>query len=150
MLYEAPQDRRDGDVDTWPDEYVAWQGIIAANPEMSVPFAVHVFIFHTIEQLQAASGAPDANGHSRVYADVDAAGIGAVLMLVKDALEIAIVAHEATHMALFWHQRQEYVGRTGARKWLLLHPEHVAEMVGNLTALIWYGIPEAHELPTGD
>lgn len=148
MLFDAKQDRRDDDdeLDTWPEEHVAWQGVIAANPDMSVPFAVHVFIFHAIEQLQAASRSPEANGHSRVYDDVDVAGVGAVLMLVKDSLELSIVAHEAAHIALFWHQRQEYVGRIGARRWLLFHPEHVAEMIGNLTTLIWYGIPEASEL----
>jgi hypothetical protein len=148
VLFESKQERRAGsDKDHWPDEHVAWQGVIAASPDTSVPFAVHVFIFHTIDQLQAASRSPEANGHSRVYDEVDGAGVGAVLMLVKDALEISILAHEATHMALFWHQRQDYVGRVGARRWLLYHPEHVAEMVGNLTALLWYGIPEASELP---
>lgn len=145
MLFEAKQDRR-GDDDTWPDEHVAWQAVIAANPDMSVPFAVHVFIFHTLEQLREACGAPHANGHSRVYDEPDSAGIGAVLMLDKPDLELSIVAHEATHMALFWHMQQPYLGRIGARRWLMLHPEHVAEMVGNLTTLIWYGIPEASEL----
>ena len=37
---------------TWPDEHVAWQGIVEAAPEMSVPYAVHVFIFRTAKQLQ--------------------------------------------------------------------------------------------------
>lgn len=130
----------------WPDEHVAWQSLIDAAPDMSVPFAVHVFIFHELEQLREAAGDPNASGFSTTYRDLDASGTGAILLLVKTDLELSIVAHEAAHMALFWHMRQPDVGRVGARRWLSQHPEHLAEMIGNMTALLWYAIPERHEL----
>lgn len=133
---------------TWPDEHVAWQSVIAGWPEMSVPFDTHVFIFHTIEQLQAACGDRQANAHSSTWRTPDSAGVGALVMLTAEHLELAVIAHESTHIALFHHRNILDRGdRTGARRWLDQHPETIAEMVGNLTALIWYGIPTREELP---
>lgn len=129
----------------WPDEHVAWQNVIAADPEMSVPFAVHVFIFHTIEQLQAACEDPEANAHSMTHVEVDDAGVGAVVMLAKPELHLSIVAHEAAHIALL-HQAHIMNSRIGARRWLHEHPEYIAQMIGNLTAILWYGTPTAEEL----
>lgn len=130
---------------SWPDSYVAWHGIIDAAPGYSVPFRTHVFIFHTLDQLRATVGNPDANGYSSTYDEPDADNIGALIILIKTDLELSIVAHEATHIALFHHGKQVQ-GRAGARRWLGEHPETVAEMIGNLTSLIWYGIPEAENI----
>lgn len=134
------------EVDHWPDEHVAWQGVIDAHPNMSVPFAVHVFIFHTLKQLQTACNDRKANGFSRTYPEPDDANRGAIILLAKPHLELSIVAHEATHITLHHHHTLE-ASRQGAKRWLLEHPESVAEMIGNMTAYIWYGIPEASELP---
>lgn len=125
----------------WPDEHVAWQQVLEGDPDMSVPFDVHVFIFHTSEQLQAACGNPLANGHSSTWTQPDSVNIGALVMLAKDELELSVVAHEAAHIALF-HHRNILTGRISARRWLNDHPEHIAEMIGNLTAIIWYNLPD--------
>lgn len=125
----------------WPDEHVAWQGIIAAEPDMSVPFAVHLFIFHTREQLRTACETPNASAHSTTWDEPDANNIGAMIFLSVEDLHLSLVAHEVTHIALIHHAHQER-SRVGARRWLAEHPETVAEMVGNLTALAWYSIPE--------
>ncbi|MCK2034473.1 hypothetical protein [Microbacterium sp. KSW4-4] len=126
---------------TWPEEHVAWQGIIDAAPEMSVPHAVHVFIFHTAKQLQSAVGQENIGGHSQAWNAPDSRGVAAVIMLNAEELYLSIVAHEASHVALYHHSGLEQT-RVGARRWLKDHPESIAEMIGNLTALIWYGIPD--------
>lgn len=129
---------------TFPDAHIAWQGVIDANPEHSVPFAVHVFIFHTVEQFQDAWGDHEAGAGSSTYDTVDDANIGAVIYMAKPDLYVSIVAHEATHIALNYHA--QLTGRGGAKQWLRTHPEYVAEMVGNMTSLIWYGIPTEEEI----
>lgn len=127
----------------WPDAHIAWQGIIEAWPEMEVPFSTHVFIFHTIDQLREACGDPEANAHSSTYSKADSQNIGALVMLTADQLELAVVAHEAAHIALFHHKNAlDRSDRTGARRWLNEHPESIAEMIGNLTAMIWFGLPQ--------
>lgn len=126
---------------TWPDEHVAWQGIVEAAPEMSVPYAVHVFIFRTAKQLQEAVGQRNIGGHSQAWNTPDSRGVGALIMLNVEDLHLSVVAHEATHVALYQHSRTEQT-RIGARRWLKDHPETIAEMIGNLTALIWYAIPD--------
>lgn len=128
----------------WPNEAVAWHEIIGARPDFSVPFSVHVFILHTIEQLRDAVHDPDANGYSCTFDEPDADNVGALIMLTKTDLELAIVAHEAAHITLFHYAKQ--VGRAGAKRWLGNHPEESAEMIGNLTSLLWYGIPTLNEL----
>lgn len=125
----------------WPDEHVAHQFILSAAPEHAVPFGVHVFIFHTIGQLQEACGDFNSNAHSTTYDEPDGNDVGALVMLSKSDLEVALVAHEATHIALFHHARIPK-RRTSARRWLAQHPESMAEMVGNLTALIWHNLPQ--------
>src|SRR5690554_2363389 len=77
----------------WPNEHIAWQGIIEADPDMAVPFGVHVFIFNTIEQLQSACGDPKACGHSTVWNQPDGANVGALIMLVKSHLALSLIAH---------------------------------------------------------
>lgn len=129
----------------WPDDAVAHQFILSAAPEVAVPFSVHVFIFHTIEQLRQACGDFNSNAHSFTYDEPDANDVGAVVMLAKTDLEVALVAHEATHVALFRHAHTT-TGRIGARRWLHEHPESMAEMVGNLTALIWHNLPDPNTL----
>lgn len=127
----------------WPDEHVAWQGVVDADEGMSVPFGVHVFVFHTEEQLRAACGDAEASAHSATFDEPDDANIGALVMLSAENLELSLVAHEVAHIALFHHGKD--VGRTVAKRWLAHHPESVAEMIGNLTALIWFLIPGADD-----
>jgi hypothetical protein len=121
---------------TWPDAHVHWQGVIPADPDFGVPFGVHVFIFHTTEQLRAASGHDTAVAHSVTFDHVDDAGVGALLFFTLEELHLSLAAHEATHVALAHHGNEER-SRIGAKRWLWDHPESVAEMIGNLTVLVW-------------
>lgn len=130
----------------FPDEHVAWQEIIAADPEYGLPFAVHVVIFHTRDQLAAACKSPEAGGHSVTYREPDESGVGAAVFLNKEMLELSIVAHEAAHVALFWERNHNDPGRIGARRWLEEHPETLVDSIGNITAFIWFRIPDAGEL----
>lgn len=123
-----------------PKEHVVWQGIVEAAPEYAVPFGVHVFVLDTVEHLRSASEDPLAHAHSMTWEEPDSRNVGAIVLLSTADLAMSIVAHEATHIALYHHGR-EVQGRIGARRWLKDHPETVAEMVGNLTALIWYSLP---------
>ncbi|GAA1149292.1 hypothetical protein F6W69_10590 [Microbacterium oxydans] len=126
----------------WSESDVAWHGIVDAGH--GVPFRTQVFIFHTHAQLSAACGHPDANGWSQTFNEPDADNVGALVFLVKTELWVSIIAHEAAHIALFHHGRQ-IDGRIGARKWAREHPEELAVMIGNLTSLIWCGVPVFNE-----
>lgn len=121
---------------TWPDAHIVLQDVINAAPDYSIPFAVHVFVFDTVAHLRDACGDPEASAHSTTYDEPDDAGIGAVVMLAEPHL--SLVAHEATHIALHHHGNE--AGKGSAKTWLAYHPESVAEMIGNLTALIWYRV----------
>jgi hypothetical protein len=135
------------DTMTWPDEHVAWQGVIEAIPTHSVPFGVHVFLMHEREQLRAACGDPHASAWSSTYDELDANDIGAIMLFSVEDLELALAAHEAAHVALN-HAAAIETTRVGARRWLNGHPEWVAEMIGNLTVLVWTAIYE-HEADNG-
>lgn len=128
----------------WPDEHVTDQWIIDAMPEMAVPFRIHVFVFDTVEHLQTACEDLQANAHSITYRDVDADGIGALVMLARPHLELSIIAHEAAHISLF-HHAHTITERVDARRWLTEHPESVAEMTGNIAALIWHTLPASED-----
>lgn len=127
-----------------PNGHVVRTCVIAPSPEYTVPFPVHVLIFDTQEHLQAACGDPGAGGFSSTLHPPGGTTIGAVIFLSKPNLELSLVAHEATHIALHHHSYEQ--GRGGAKRWLHDHPESVAEMVGNMTAFIWYGIPTEEEI----
>lgn len=119
-----------------PQEHVHWQGIIEAIPEQSVPFAVHVFIFETREQLRELTGSPSASAWSSTFETPDENNIGALMFFNLEDIELSLAAHEATHVALC-HAANKHDGETDTRRWLTDHPEWVAEMIGNLTILIW-------------
>lgn len=125
----------------WPEEHVAWQGIIDAIPTHSVPFATHVFLLHTREQLRSACGDPRACAWSSTYDVPSAGGVGAIMLFTLEDLELSLAAHESTHVALN-HAAHEEQSRIGAKRWLLEHPEWIAEMTGNLTTLVWAALYE--------
>lgn len=125
-------------------EHVVWTCVIDPSPEFTVPFPVYVWIFDTQEHLQEACSNPKAGAFSSTLHPRGGKSIGAVIFLSKEGLELSLVAHEATHIALHHHGYEH--GRGGAKRWMENHPESVAEMVGNMTAFIWYGIPTAEEI----
>lgn len=126
---------------TWPDEHLTWQGVIDAIPTHSVPFAVHVFLFDTRAHMQAACQVDNAAAHSSSYDEPDTNNIGALMFFNTEDLELSLAAHEATHVALH-HASVIETTRVGARRWLNEHPEWVAEMIGNLTILVWSALIE--------
>lgn len=121
---------------TWKDEHLHWQGIIDADPDYSIPFATHVFIFKTRELLRAACEHDQACAHSLTFDEPDNAGIGATMFFNLEDIELSLAGHEATHVALAHHSNIETT-RIGAKRWLWDHPESIAEMTGNLTTLVW-------------
>ncbi len=125
---------------SWPDDAIAWHGVFDAVPEWSVDYGVDVWIFKTLEGLRDACGDPAATAFSRTYDTPDAAGVGA-LMLFVGPVPISLIAHEVAHVALFW-ARDLATPHQRARRWLAEHPEAVAELVGNLTAVLWHSLPE--------
>jgi hypothetical protein len=106
-----------------------------------MPFPVEVIILRTPEALAAVTNTPDVNGRSWYYNDPE----GATLMLVADDPWLSIVAHEVAHIALL-HHAYHAPPRVTARRWLHEHPEHIAELIGNLTSVLWYAIPAVDEL----
>lgn len=127
------------DEDTWPAADVAWQGVFTADEAWSIAHGAHVFVFHDVDGLRSACGDPLAGAHSLSYPQPDADGVGARMFFAQPVTLSAIV-HEVTHVALFW--ARELAGpHTRARGWLADHPEEVAELVGNLAAVLWYSLP---------
>lgn len=126
----------------WNGEDVAWQGVFDAAPEIDVPFGVHIFIFKTLEAFRAACDEPGAYAWSRTYNEVDNNGIGALILFGPD-VPLSNVAHEATHVSLFWARNTTHPNQRSLR-WLDEHPESVAEMVGGLTAMLWHSLPKKY------
>ena len=124
--------------------HVAWQSEFDSAPDAAIPFRVQVVIFHTVEQLREATGREGAYGVSMTWAEASADEVGACILLAKPHLELSILAHEVAHAALFAHGHR--VGRGGAKRWLSEHPESVVDMIGNLTAVVWYGMPTEEDI----
>lgn len=133
MKYNEP-----GTID-WPGSDVAWESLFDEDPSLSVPHKVHVFVFNDRDALVRACGDPDAGAHSWSYGDADADNTRAVMLLARPVL-LSAIAHEATHIALFW-ARDTTRRKQRAYGWLEGHPESVPELVGNLTAIVWHSLP---------
>lgn len=133
----------------WPDEHVAWHGFIEADEEYGIPFRTEVFVFHENEHLEAAVQRKDVNGFSSLYHEVDDAGVGALLLLEKEWLTLSVIAHEVYHLVLTYFGHMEE-SRIGARRWLVDHPEQIAIMGGNYTQQVWFGIPTAEQIDSGE
>lgn len=129
------------DVIRWKDDDLHWQGVIEAAPEYSVPFAVHVFLFKTRELMQAVFQDNQACAFSKTFNEPDTANVGALMMFNLEDLEMSLAAHESAHVALAHHSNIE-TSRVGAKRWLRDHPESIAEMIGNLTMLVWTALYE--------
>lgn len=128
---------------TWPDAHIVHHETIPSDEAYSVPFAVEIFVFDTIEHLRQACKDPQASAHSTTYEEPDHAKVGAIIMLAEPEMHMSLVAHEVSHVAL--HHHGSTVGKASAKRWLADHPESIAEMIGNLTALIWYRLPHSRE-----
>jgi hypothetical protein len=131
----------------WPDDHVAWRGAIEAIPSHSVPFGIHIFIMKNRDNLRAAIEDENASAWSSTYDHVDNNEIGAIMLFNLEDIELSLAAHEAAHIALN-HAAAIERSRTGAKRWLNEHPEWIAEMIGNITVLVWAAIYEhstAHE-----
>ena len=126
----------------WPDEDVAWQGVFGAELAWSVPHGVHVFVFNDVGALQRACEDPRAGGHSITYDEPDEAGVGALIMLARP-VTLAVIIHEVTHVALFWSRPTVTPGQR-ARAFLNSHGEDIPELIGNLSAVLWYSLPKEH------
>jgi hypothetical protein len=63
-----------------------------------------------------------------------------VMHLAADQMELAHVVHECTHIALWWYWTTvlEQIPNARAVAHIGHHDESIPEMVGNLSALIWY------------
>lgn len=128
---------------TIPDEHIVHHVVIEADESMSVPFCTRVFVLRDREMLRAATSNERACAHSITFEEIDGAGIGAIVLLNLDDLHLSLVAHEIMHVALSRAAYDEPADIT--REWLLDHPESIAELVGNLSALIWYSLPATSE-----
>lgn len=123
-----------------PRDAVRWHTAFAGDEQYGIWHGVHVFVLNDVDAVRAASGDPDAHGWSSTYDEPDAGGVGAVILLYGP-VPLALIAHEVTHVVLHW-ARSTATPHDRARRWLEQHPEEVAEVIGNLTAVLWYSIPE--------
>lgn len=132
----------DADYD-FPRDEVVWHGCFAKDHPYAIEHDVDVFVFESVEALHRATGQTTISAQSRSFPQPDADGVGAIILLTQP-VPLSTIVHEVTHVALFWARR------TARRKqraygWLANHPEQVAELVGNLSAVLWHSLP-AHLL----
>jgi hypothetical protein len=123
----------------WPSDAVLWEGIIDEDLAMSVDHKVHVFIFRDLETLQAAAGDPNAGAHSISFREADDLNVRAAVLLAAP-IQLSQLAHEAAHIGLYWSKATARP-KQRAWSWIEAHPESLAELIGNLTAFLWYSLP---------
>jgi hypothetical protein len=126
-------------VTTWPGEDLAHQYVLYPDPEFGIPYGVHVFVFKDRDALQRAAGDARAAAHSITYDEQDSRGVQAVVMLAQP-VSLSLVIHEVTHTALYW-ARKTTRRKQRALGWLNGHTEDVPDLIGNLSAVIWYTLP---------
>jgi hypothetical protein len=126
----------------WPAADVAWHGEFDSERRYSIEHGVRVFVFNDRDALQRAVEREDINGFSTTYGEEDADGMQATIMLAQP-VELSTVVHEVTHVGLLWH-RPKVRRKQRAHGWLDRHPESIAELIGNLSTVIWHNIPAKH------
>ncbi|KJL39922.1 hypothetical protein [Microbacterium trichothecenolyticum] len=129
----------DADYD-FPRDEVVWEAGFAKERQYAIEHGVDVYVFESIDALHRATGITTISAQSRAFPQPTANGVGAIILLAQPVTLSAIV-HEVTHVGLFWARR------TARRKqraygWLADHPEQIAELIGNLSAVIWHSLPE--------
>lgn len=131
----------------WPDSDVAQHFFVYPDPEWSIPYGTHIFVFNDQAALKRACEEPedeDLAARSYDYRAVDAEGCRGLIMFTKDHLPVSVVSHEVTHLILMW-AASEVSPHRRAKKWLADHPEWVAEAIGNMTGLIWNALRDRDE-----
>jgi hypothetical protein len=135
---------------------------LAGHEEMGVP-RVDVVVHPTVDLLNDWRRHEDMDSTGSPDGDTDAESMGITTFdpdrqvpfevhLAADAIYLSIVAHEATHVALWDYAAQVTNGKPGARasRHIAGHDETMPYGVGNLTALIWYQLQEAGFPSTDD
>ena len=120
-----------------PDEYVAALFLIEKQPHYEIPYNIQVMVLRDRYSLEEVMGKTNIAAHSFTYRYPDSQGVGALILFSRGNIELSVAAHEATHVALFYHANQIKRVKARALRWLRDHPESLADMTGNLTALIW-------------
>lgn len=133
----------------WRNEDVAHEFILEPDP-MTTEYAVHVFIFKDLETLRRArdrpSSEPEASAASVLYDEPDSRNTIALIMLAADTLELSLVVHEVTHVALHIYSLSLAPNAT-ARAHITNHSEFLPELIGNLSAMVWFNTdPELRAL----
>lgn len=126
----------------WPDADIAWHGAFDSERDYSIEHGVRVFVFTDLDALQRAVERDNVNAFSTTYGEEDADGMQATIMLAQP-VELSTVVHEVTHVGLLWH-RPKARRKQRAHGWLDRHPESIAELIGNLSTIIWFNIPDEH------
>ena len=114
--------------------------IMSKNVEMSIPFPVMVIFTHTEQDLIDVIGRDNIGAHSYTPDKIDENGMGGYIFMSLERAYLSVLAHEVAHIALFHHG--DKAGRKPANRYLWNHPESLAEMIGNMTALYWYRLTE--------
>ena len=129
----------------FPDEDIDQHFFIGADPSMDIPHGVHVFVVKTRRALrrlrQESEGGDQRNVSAWSYSydkpdDDDSIGL---IVLSSEELELSLVVHEVTHVAL------HYYGNTlkphaRASAHIGNHSETLPLMIGNLSAMIWWNL----------
>lgn len=118
-------------------EDVLWSIYTNADPDMSMPFSIEIIMLRDVEALQRVVD-KDSNARSWTYDGLNENGVGATIIMSADFAWLSVIAHEVAHIALLYYAHTwPSQSRLGAKRWLADHPEHVAEMIGNYTSVIW-------------
>lgn len=96
----------------------------------------HVFYVHVHKNIDRMADHKD-EWTTEEFAHTNVEDGKIIIHLSKDYMELSLVAHEATH-AVLWSMDRAAWPKSGKKMKLFNHPEEVAKLIGNLTALIWY------------
>lgn len=133
-----------------PDELVLSHTLYEAYGD--VPYAWHVFVLKDLDALNAVRdagelGEANAFAWTSMYDEPDGDNSVGVMYFAAGWVYVGMVAHEALHLASWmcrfpkgkWPIRGRFQTRP-QRMTLGREPERLAEIVGQLTSVVWYNL----------
>jgi hypothetical protein len=84
--------------------------------------------------------APGSTDSAAVSTWSDGDDMELTIRLDRRHLELSIVAHEVTHIVLAVYSRDVLTPSARASAHITHHDETIPELVGNLTAFVWFGL----------
>lgn len=139
-MTEPGRERIKGDYEI-PLEHVLMWSLIEQTEDSP---AFHLMVLDTWDYLNELFGVVEypIDAVTLMYDQPDSLGSIATVVFVPDAIDIATIAHESAHLALYHYSNELADEDEPVYDWLIDHPESIVRTIGEVTALICYALEE--------